>query len=63
MFESGLSLLDHWDSDTPVWTPYSPRQPSAAANTAISAAAPRCATRPNASRYPERADYRLEKDS
>jgi hypothetical protein len=28
MFDTNSSLLDHWDSDVPLWTPFPPRQQS-----------------------------------
>lgn len=57
MFDVSPSLLDHWDSDAPLWTPFSPRrQHAAAAADALSAAARRLAIRPNASQSPARAD-------
>ncbi len=64
MFDTDSSLLDHWDSDAPVWTAFSPRRQSvAAADRTFSVAERRCAIRPNASQYPERADSQLETDS
>ncbi len=59
MFDVTPSLLDHWDSDTPVWTPFEPRrQHAAAAYDTLSAAARRLAILPNASQSPGRADCR-----
>lgn len=31
VFDTGSSLLDHWDSDTPLWTSFSPRRLGTAA--------------------------------
>ncbi|RDU98684.1 hypothetical protein DWV00_10425 [Trinickia dinghuensis] len=55
MFDVATSVLDHWDSDTPVWTPFVPRRQNAAAADALSAAARRLAIRSNASQSPARA--------
>lgn len=58
MFDVAPSMLDHWDSDTPVWTPFEPRRHDAAALDAPSGAGRRLDVRPNGSQSFARADCR-----
>jgi len=60
MFDVSPSVLDHWDSDTPVWTPFVTRRQHAAAYDTLSAAARPLAIRPNASQSLARADCRAQ---